>query len=114
MGNIARYIADSIDHGRYLSPPGNLREFLNVTNNCQGCHRDADADAFPKMADCLVCHSKIDPPESCAQCHLPQQQLRPSNHTEHFLSDHTSGKMNLNKATCAVCHGRTFTCLGCH
>jgi hypothetical protein len=31
-----------------------------------------------------------------------------------YLSDHTSGKLNLDKASCVVCHGRNFRCLGCH
>ena len=31
-----------------------------------------------------------------------------------FMDAHSSGKMKLDKTTCAVCHGRQFTCMGCH
>lgn len=76
---------------------------------CAGCHPGGGA---AQMADCLVCHSKIDPPDSCEFCHLKSAMLKPVNHTPDFLDTHTSG--NLDKTTCAVCHGRRFRCLGCH
>jgi hypothetical protein len=66
------------------------------------------------MADCLVCHSQIDPPFSCEFCHAPGDHLKPVSHTPDFIDTHTSGKLKLDKSSCAVCHGRTFTCQGCH
>jgi len=120
LGNIAPVIANAIDRGAYLSPPGDLRRFLNTSNPCEACHRGlAESNRIsqtnlPQMADCLVCHNKIDPPDSCAFCHNPGPQLRPANHTRDFLDTHTSKNSGLDKQTCAVCHGRKFTCLGCH
>ncbi len=122
LGNIAPVIADAIDRGAYLSPPGDIRRFLNLntSNPCEACHRGlaesthVSQSNMPQMADCLVCHNKIDPPESCAFCHNPGPQLRPANHTRDILDTHTSKKSGLDKQTCAVCHGRKFTCLGCH
>ena len=119
-GNAAAAIAAAIDAKTYLAPPGDLRRFLNTTNPCEGCHRGlAESDrvtrtALPQMADCLVCHNVIEMPFSCSKCHEKGANLKPANHTADFLDTHTSGKLNLDKTTCAVCHGRKFTCLGCH
>lgn len=120
LGNVAPVIAQAIDRGTYLSPPGDLRRFLNSTNACEACHRglgESDrisAVNMPQMADCLVCHNKVDPPDSCVFCHPADAQLKPASHTPDFLDAHNRKNANLDKASCAVCHGRKFTCLGCH
>jgi len=31
---------------------------------------------MPHMADCLVCHSKIDPPDSCTFCHVARREVQ--------------------------------------
>jgi len=120
-GNIAPIIAAAIDKGTYLSPASpNLRAQLNTNNPCEACHRGLETSSHPdraslsQMADCLVCHNQIDPPYSCELCHAKGAKLTPANHTPDFLDTHTSGKLNLDKTTCAVCHGRKFHCLGCH
>jgi predicted CXXCH cytochrome family protein len=120
MGDTAPYIASAIDHQRYLQPSGDIRRHLNTRNPCEACHRGLEESdqvtraALPEMADCLVCHTVIDPPFSCEDCHAKDDQLKPASHTEHFVDAHSSGKLQLDKATCVVCHGRTFTCMGCH
>jgi len=121
LGNIAPLIAAAIDKKTYLSaPPADLRTQLNTQNPCEACHRGLEVSerpersALPQMADCLVCHSQIDPPYSCEFCHAKGANLKPAGHTPDFLDTHTSGKLNLDKTTCAVCHGRRFHCLGCH
>ena len=120
FGNVSKVIASAIDRKSYLSPPGDLRRQLDTQNPCGACHRgleESDAvthAALPKMADCLVCHSKIDPPDSCVTCHSKSLVLKPVSHDEGFFSNHSSGKLNLDRTSCAVCHGRRFTCLGCH
>lgn len=120
LGNVAPVVAAAIDKGAYLSKPDNLRAQLNTNNPCEACHRGLEQSVritsanFPKMADCLVCHNKIDPPFSCVQCHAEGQQLRPASHTPGFLDTHSSGKLHLDMTSCAVCHGRRFTCQGCH
>ncbi|MDE3165589.1 MAG: hypothetical protein KGN36_07280, partial [Acidobacteriota bacterium] len=93
---------------------------LNGKNACEACHRGMEESTqvsranLPEMADCLVCHSQIDNPFSCEKCHAKEDNLKPANHVEGFMSAHSSGKLNLDKSTCAVCHGREFRCLGCH
>ena len=66
------------------------------------------------MADCLVCHNKVDPPFSCGFCHVEGANLKPASHAANFLESHSRKDANLDLKTCAVCHGRKFTCLGCH
>jgi hypothetical protein len=120
MGNVGPVLAAAIDAKRYLSPSGDLRRHLNGSNACEACHRGlAESDRvshsdLPKMADCLVCHNQIEVPYSCEKCHAKGAELKPGNHSPAFLDTHTSGKLGLDKTTCAVCHGRKFTCLGCH
>jgi hypothetical protein len=120
IGNIAPILAAAIDKGTYLGNPGDIRRHLNGTNPCAACHRGLeDSDHvgkinMPQMADCLVCHSKIDPPDSCAFCHVAGAKFRPASHTTDFLDKHNSKTAGLNYQTCAVCHGRKFMCMGCH
>ncbi len=120
MGNIAPMIASAIDKGSYLSKTDGERAQLNSNNPCEACHRGLEnsdrvsAVNFPRMADCLVCHNQIDPPFSCEKCHAPGPQLKPASHTADFIDTHSSGKLQMDKSTCAVCHGRKFTCQGCH
>jgi hypothetical protein len=120
LGNVAPQLAAAIDKRDYLQPPGDIRRHLNTPDACQACHRGLkESDrvtpaAMPQMADCLVCHNEIDNPFSCEKCHAKGAQLKPASHLPGFLSDHTSGKLNLDKASCMVCHGRNFRCLGCH
>ena len=121
LGNVAPVIAGAIDKGTYLGLDGaTIRPFLNSTNPCMACHRgleESDAVSranMPQMADCLVCHNQIDLPDSCGFCHPKGAQLKPANHVPDFLDTHTNKKSGLDMQSCAVCHGRKFTCLGCH
>lgn len=120
LGNIATSIAKAIDSKTYLGDPDDIRAHLNSTNVCLGCHRGIDTSDhvteanMPKMADCLVCHNQIDPPFSCAQCHDPKWTgLEPANHHDPDFHDKHSTKA-VAKQGCALCHGRSFTCMGCH
>jgi len=120
LGNIASVIRGAIDSKAYLSPTGDIRRHLDGGNACAACHRgmeDSPAPAktdFPQMADCLVCHNKIDPPFSCEFCHAKGAALKPASHRKDFIDSHNRKDASLDKSTCAVCHGRKFTCLGCH
>ena len=118
LGNVAPVIAAAVDRKTYhLSttgspPPPALRAQLNTRDACQACHRGVTG--FPAMQDCLVCHPKIDPPFSCEYCHTPGPHLKPADHTPYYVDIHSTGRANLNKPACVVCHARRFTCLGCH
>lgn len=122
LGNIAPVIAKAIDTGAYLSRPApDERRLLDQAKTaCEACHRGlresnaVTAAAFPQMADCIVCHNKVDPPFSCTQCHIEGPHLKPASHGTGWIDKHSTGKANLDKPSCAVCHGRKFTCLGCH
>lgn len=116
LGDISPVLRASRKSGSHLRPgkfePG---------AGCQACHSsvavDQSRDHLSIMGDCLVCHTKINAPFSCGFCHnAPGRSLKPATHSVDFLDRHTSGivKLNLEKSDCAVCHGRKFTCLGCH
>jgi Cytochrome c3 len=88
---------------------------------CVKCHHGIDQSTvtskanFPVMADCMVCHAKFDMPESCWFCHSKSMQLRPSDHVEDFIDQHSRVKHTAAaKASCDVCHGPDFHCAGCH
>lgn len=119
--DIAPKIAAALDSGTYLGKPQDVnRQDLQTTNACASCHRGLERSEevseanFPRMADCLVCHTRTDPPFSCSKCHTPGNHLKPVSHTNDWLDRHSSAKVEKDKASCAVCHGRRFTCLGCH
>jgi hypothetical protein len=120
MGDVAPFLAQAIDHKNYLQPAGDIRAHLNTHNPCEACHRGMEESNqigpanMPQMADCLVCHTQIDPPFSCEECHTNVASLKPASHVEHFITVHSSGKLKFDKSTCDVCHGRTFQCMGCH
>lgn len=121
LGNTAPVIAEAIRRGTYLAPvPAGYLQKLDTQNACLACHAAIDQAAsletsyLPPMASCLVCHNKVDAPFSCAKCHAETPALKPATHTADYIDRHSTGKANLDKPSCAVCHGRRFTCLGCH
>ncbi len=115
MGNPASVIARAIDNGTYLGANGKqVRPLLDTKDACLACHRTADQPQPAAMADCLTCHNKIEVPFSCATCHEAGARLKPANHSPQFIDEHSRGTLKLDRTTCAVCHGRGFTCMGCH
>jgi hypothetical protein len=125
MGNPAPVLQAAVRSGAYLEdppPPAALAAELEKSrSSCTSCHRGMAASTnitanstlhFPRMADCLVCHSQVDPPFSCETCHGDDKTLKPAFHTNDYLDRHTTKAVA--KQGCANCHGRKFTCLGCH
>jgi hypothetical protein len=120
LGNVAAVLAAAIDQGKYLTKPGNIRRHLNTDDACAACHRGLEETDFakkenlPQMADCLVCHPKIDPPFSCEFCHTKGAQIKPASHTPDYFDLHSSKQYRFDKQSCVICHAVKFTCLGCH
>lgn len=121
IGNPAPLIAAAIDSGDYHGKPGEARRFLDTDNACAACHRGlaeslavAPAAHMPRMGDCIVCHTRVDNPFSCKQCHVEGAELMPADHTREFVDQHSTGKLELDKLSCLPCHGRNFGCMGCH
>src|SRR5262245_61156373 len=120
LGNVAPALIAAIDSGTYLSPTVPMRNHLETATARMACHRAlAQSDAtgpsnHPQMADCLVCHSTIDPPFSCEPCHTKEAKLKPASHTSTFMDLHSSRDAKLDKASCKICHGVRFRCMGCH
>ena len=124
-GTAAPKIAAAIQAKAYLGVEAPTSAQLNAARDaCTGCHygipesenvpHDKVARAhYPRMADCLVCHDKLDPPESCKQCHIAKTpNFRPPSHGPEFKDKH--GEKVADKASCAVCHGRKIACKDCH
>ncbi len=120
FGDLGPILAAAIQKRQYLSQPPPLPADLKTGSACGACHRGlartdfASARNLPQMADCLVCHTSIDPPFSCEFCHLKNAKLKPASHTPDYLDSHSSRKIKLDKPSCAICHGVNFRCLGCH
>ena len=121
LGEISPLIAAAIDSGHYFGKPGDARRFLDSAHECSACHRGLEESIrvapgahMPQMADCIVCHTKIDNPFSCPECHIEGVDLRPADHTREFIDTHSTGKAGLDKVSCQPCHGREFACMGCH
>jgi hypothetical protein len=120
MGNVAPVILAAIKSGAFLAPPGDLPKHLTTKETCVACHHGIDQAEtpgkahYPQMAECLVCHNKVDPPQSCKHCHADSFQLKPGDHTREFADAHSTGKGRFENKGCAVCHGRNFRCQGCH
>lgn len=125
MGSAAPLISAAIKSKSYLGArPASPAELAAAKDACTGCHHgipeSEDVPAgkavkghFPAMADCLVCHNKINPPDSCAKCHVaPAAGFKPTSHDAVFSDNHAT--KNVDKTECATCHGRKFTCKGCH
>lgn len=124
FGNLAPVLADAIRKGRYFSQPPPAPADLKTQNACGACHRGvarvdlAGPANLPQMADCIVCHDKIDPPFSCEFCHtkeaIKEGKIKPASHTPNYLDAHSGRNARLDKPSCVICHGINFRCLGCH
>ncbi len=121
LGNVAPLIAAAIDGGNYFGKPRAARRFLETDNPCAACHRGLEESLavdsklhLPRMGDCIVCHSEIDNPFTCPDCHHEDAELLPADHTREFIELHSTGKIVLDKLSCLPCHGRNFPCMGCH
>lgn len=117
LGDAGPAILAAIRSGRHLAPPPvDAARPLSGAGACGACHRGASdqSPGMPAMADCLVCHARIEPPFSCEKCHTPGPELKPASHTPQYLEEHSRPGTLKDKQGCAVCHGRRFTCLGCH
>jgi len=125
LGNLAPAFRGALTAGTWLGTKaeGTARAVhLESKNACAACHQGIEQSVavaeksshFPHMADCLTCHTKIDPPFSCEQCHAEPAKLLPATHTPGYIDRHNRFKDKLERETCTVCHGRDFRCLGCH
>jgi hypothetical protein len=120
LGNVAPALAAAVDDARYLGSAAGVREHLETENACEACHRglrESDVTGqihYPQMADCLVCHSAIDPPFSCELCHTKEAKIKPASHTRDYIDVHSSRNAKLDKPSCTICHGKGFRCMGCH
>ena len=121
LGNIAPRIAKAIDEDNYFGHPGDLRRFLDSKNACAACHRGMEESTvtglkihLPQMADCIVCHTEIDNPFTCTDCHSDNAVLMPVDHSREFVDLHSTGRVELDKISCLPCHGKNFSCMGCH
>lgn len=123
--NPGAIVAAAIRGKTWLGMPDQTATPINTKNACLSCHIGIDeseaitdetlkAQYMPRMADCLVCHNQISPPDSCETCHDPAQMtIRPASHTPEFSDIHAE-KNRIDKSNCHTCHGRKFTCKGCH
>lgn len=84
---------------------------------CSACHTNLDEQVnhFPRMADCMQCHSARAVAMECNTCHLPKENLKPADHNVLWVQRHGGASSEAN-ANCAMCHasGSALDCQGCH
>lgn len=126
MGNPGPLIAAALKSGTWLGKASQRPPSVNTKDACVACHHgigesenitEATGKAhYPRMGDCLVCHSQINPPESCKKCHVESAsfKFRPESHTPEFVDAHAAKNNTIDKSDCSSCHGKKFTCKGCH
>jgi hypothetical protein len=126
LGNPGPVIETALKNKTWLGKASDRPPAVNTKNACTACHHGIEESEditeatgkalYPRMGDCLVCHSQIDPPESCKKCHVESAafKFRPTNHTSNFLTSHVVKDPKLDKTDCSSCHGRKFTCKDCH
>ena len=120
LGNVAPVLLAAIDSGTYLGSAVEVRQNLETEDACEACHRGLRASEvtgqmhYPAMADCLACHTTINPPFSCELCHTRDARIKPASHTPNYMDVHSSRNAKLDKPSCKICHGTRFRCMGCH
>jgi len=110
-GFVFKYIADYSPIFRHK------RHLENAKLECAACHTNLDeaVNHFPRMADCMKCHSERAVAMECNTCHLPGERLKPENHNVLWVQRHGGASMDLN-ANCTMCHasGSDLDCQSCH
>ena len=121
LGNPAPRIAKAIDSGKYLGHVGDIRPLLDTDNSCVACHRglpqDEQVDSKATSRECPTAWSattRSTIPSVARRATRAISRSSPPTHTRNFIDQHSTGKMGFDKLTCQPCHGRKFTCMGCH
>ena len=85
---------------------------------CTICHTGLDAPipddklgSFPKMAECMECHTTRRVKNECLTCHAATDDLQPADHKLDWLNHH--GIAASGESECAQCH-KTDDCQKCH
>ncbi|MCB9357902.1 MAG: hypothetical protein H6506_02195 [Calditrichaeota bacterium] len=89
---------------------------------CSVCHTNLDeavsedmSNHFPKMSQCMECHTSRTVSTECKTCHLPGEKLMPDNHLVMWDQRHGIAS-TMSDANCAMCHvsGSDMDCQACH
>jgi hypothetical protein len=85
---------------------------------CATCHTGiavktrVGGQHLPGMSKCSTCHSDLDKPGYCYDCHATSEKLKPANHALDWRKGHGAVKMSA-KDNCQLCHSDN-QCLQCH
>lgn len=110
-GFIFKYVGDYspvFRHQRHIEKAG---------LECNTCHANLDEPVshFPKMADCMECHTNRSVNRECKTCHLPGEKLTPADHDIMWAQRHGIAA-SADDAQCMMCHisGTKLDCQSCH
>jgi len=104
---VTKYIA-KFPHSRHISEK----------TTCLGCHQGIATKEktgkghLPSMKACAKCHSDLDKPDYCYDCHAQGEKLQPADHQLDWRKDHGAAKL-AGKDNCKLCHS-DHQCLNCH
>jgi hypothetical protein len=85
---------------------------------CGTCHPveegsgESAQPALPTMTQCRTCHETASRQTDCANCHGPEETLKPADHGPQFVNLHGISA-SFNEVSCADCHTQT-DCQDCH
>lgn len=96
---------------------------LQESFSCTSCHpvfpHGTEGTRRNEMVDCYRCHSLqhaelgLIATEECADCHPPEFELVPVNHTDAFINGEHKAMVEENETYCTLCHKSSF-CVPCH
>ncbi len=102
------------------SPKFNHKKHIDKGYKCVECHKPveqletADEVILPTMQKCMTCHEVPDNQDGCYMCHTKEENLKPADHTELWLTNHGSFKASGGSANdCKTCHTENY-CMDCH
>ncbi len=105
LGDLAPFLAAAIDDGKYLGSP-EIRPLLERAGDCTACHRGLELRRGPRP--CPSCRTawsatrRSTTPSVAATATWRGVNLRPADHTQEFADLHGTGKIQLDKASCAA------------
>ncbi|MCB1061199.1 MAG: cytochrome c3 family protein [Calditrichaeota bacterium] len=114
------FVFDS--EGAYLQKFPHQKHVKDANLECAVCHGNLDEPVmdgklghFPRMPQCIECHTERNVAMECNTCHMPDDKLTPEDHDLLWTQRHGISS-TMSDAQCMMCHrsGTELDCQACH